>query len=84
MWFIFLFTDRLLAHLTFDFDHYVIHIKSIINLNDIINFNDSTLIHLMAYVYDEYMINYRLISSLFVMNQLLLQKKYLNNKICIS
>ena len=38
----------------------------------------------MAYVYDEYIINYRVISSLFVMNQLLLQKKYLNNKICIS
>ena len=26
----FLFTDRLLAHLTFDFDHYVTNIKSII------------------------------------------------------
>ena len=35
MWFIFLFTDRLLAHLTFDFDHYVTNIKSIINFNDI-------------------------------------------------
>lgn len=38
----------------------------------------------MANVYDEYIINNRVISSLFVMNQLLLQKKYLNNKICIS
>ena len=86
MWFIFLFTDRLLAHLTFDFDHYVTNIKSIINFNDIFFFiiNDSTLIHLMANVYDEYIINNRVISSLFVMNQLLLQKKYLNNKICIS
>ena len=35
-WFTFLFTDCLLAHLTFDFDHYVTNIKSIINLNDII------------------------------------------------
>ena len=35
-WFTFLFTDRLLAHSTFDFDHYVTNIKSNINLNDII------------------------------------------------